>query len=132
MEEVMLITGFITVAGWYLLLLYSGRKLNGITEESFAGGASKAGNKPSAAFLKLQIKRYSNQQNLAFGLLWFSVCGSLVLGSVLLYKKVIIGDANSEWIKECIGLAGGSGISLASFRLYKITSKKVEDLISKL
>jgi hypothetical protein len=84
-------------------------------------------------FQRVLLLRYSKQQNWAFGLLWFSIAVSICLGVTIIYQKFVQEDTTDmKIIGELIGLAGGSGISISSFRLYRISSKKLEEVYVKL
>jgi hypothetical protein len=77
------------------------------------------------------FKQYSKQQNWAFGLVWFAIAWSLILGTYLIIS-IIQKKYGIVLLAKGIGLAGGVGISISAFRLYNKSSKKIEDLFKDL
>jgi len=113
--------------GWYIYLRNKNKKNDQINLDKFGDNNNYV--QGQEEFKNLLVKRYISQQNWSFGLAWFSVAMSLVLGAMLIFK-ISNGEFNVKILTEAIGLASGVIISVSAFRLYKITSEKIEKILS--
>lgn len=101
--------------------------IGGLEIKSFSGNSNAQ--KVKNDLQLIQIRRYSRQQAWSYALLWISIFASMILGGLLIYKNFVIGQGDHEWLAELIGLAGGGGVSLTSFNLYRSSSKKIDELL---
>lgn len=109
-----------------IILVRNNRLISGLTLQAFSDEGETEPDEVLKEFRRYQYKRFSDQQYWSWRLLWAAIGISLLLGSIIIFKKFIMNDADPEWLVAIIGLAGGSGVSLTAFRLYRIATAKVE------
>jgi hypothetical protein len=123
---------FLLVGVLFIIYYFKESKRIGSIKLSSLGGRAPSTPlvDPNLSLKKILIKNYIIQQSWSCRILCFSILGCLLLGFYLVYINSKT-PSNSYTFSQICNFAGGSVFSISSFKFYKMTSSRIEDLLKK-